>query len=385
MKRTVSMLVVLLLVLAGVTVGAHQWKTAKLREEVTRELALATRRIIERNPPAQNPLHDNGFQCLAGMLDVMPKELAPFEAPPDLAMQELLSGQHPERVDATLRARLQALTPWMKSMRECGHSARLGFNAGLTPWEAPTLRQGQLSRAVVVFFRITNVELQALLADGQPAIALERCSETMALGADLTHLGIQGSALMRIGLRTVVPLCATALAASEPDVKAQVAKQWALLPARLAPPRELVETERLSTAVLGLGWSAGLPNAAPGPEVMGFLNRVKTQRLWANFDQAMRKLADVAATPGPARVDASQAVLKTWSASWVPPGSATVGLDYETFLVGEEENDEVLTLLLALALGDESPRPHVTRGQGFVTFTPTGAEPLISPTTALQN
>jgi hypothetical protein len=385
MKRMVAMLVVLLLVLAGATVGVHQRKTAKLRDDVARDLELATKRVIERNPPAQNPLHENGFQCLAGMLDVLPKDLAPFEAPPDLAMQELLSGQHPERLDASMRARLQALTPWMKSMRECGHSARLGFNAGLTPWDSPTLRHGQLLRALVVFFRFANVELQALLADGQGAAALERCSETLALGADLTHLGIQGSALMRIGLRTVVPLCATALAASEPEVKAQVARQWATLPARLAPAQELVEAERLSTAVLGLGWSAGLPNAAPAPEVMGFLNRVKTQRLWANYDEAMRKLAAVAATPGPARVEASQAVLKTWSASWVPPGYATVGLDYEKFLVGEDENDEVLTLMLALALGDESPRPHVTRGQGFVTFTPTGAEPLIIPTTAIKD
>jgi hypothetical protein len=384
MKRVVWFVVLLTAVLMVAPMGVLHSRNTTLRTQVTQDLEQARKRVVARSPPTTNALHDDGFHCLAGLLDVAPKSFSPFDEKPDARLLALFSGQHPELVDATMRERLLLFSPWVKSLRECSHSARLTFTSGLTPWDSPTLRNGQLSHSMVALFRFTNVEVQALLTDGQVSTALERCTETLQLGTDLTHLGIQGSALLRVGLRTIVPLCATALAASEPEVKAQVAKQWAALPARLATTEELVDDERLASAVLGFGWSAGLPGAKQ-PEVATWNERVGTQLLWRRHDQAMRKLHDVAATPGPARTAASEKVVDSFQGWMVAPQYVASSLQYEPFLVGEEENGEVLSLLLALALGDENPHPHVTRGDGFVTFQPSNADPLVIPTRALKN
>ncbi len=367
--------VLLLAVIAGGG-ATQQYRAGQVRAGLVKDLEAAKTREVTRTPPMLNAVHDNGFQCLGLMLDVAPRDIGEFARKDELA--PMLTGAHPELLEAA-RPRLQTLSPWAKSMRECASSKGLRFVEGVSPWATPpNVRASRLALTTAALFRFTAIELQVLLADGQQSVVLERCSETLALGADLTHLGLQGAALMRMGLRVLAPACGAALATSSADVKAQVAKQWATIPARLARPAQLMEAERLSTELQGFAWTMGVPEATL-PTEPTVLRRWLMQRLWLSWDAAARKLEAVAATPGPERTAAAKALAQTLDAWWVPTEYVGAGVDLERTLVMQEENDAVLTLLLALALNDETPRPQVTWAKDRVTFTPAGADPILIP------
>ncbi len=362
--------VVLVVALLVAAVGVHEVSVGAVADGLVKDLEAGRRRTIERSPPPQSPRHEDGFVCLRSMLGVSPTDLSPFLRK---------AGEPAVELTDEVRARLKALSPWATAMRACASSRHLTFGAGAAPEDREAVTEWlRLIGATRALFEFTRVELQVLIADAQPEVALERCSEAWAFAADLSHLGLMEAMLARAHIRSLAPSCGAALAASPPDVKAQVAKTWATLPARLTSGPELIATERKMMGLLYFGWTKGVPHATPAADPT-FLRKLTLQRQWISWDRAMRKLEAVANTPGPARV-AAAASIDTIHHAWPMSSEFGPDADYEKFLRRNDESNEVLTLMLALALDDASDRPHVTRAQGTVTYTGAQGEPLVIPT-----
>lgn len=382
MRRLTWMPLGLLVVLLGAGLAVHRVSAVRVRDGFRKDLEAAKALVVARSPLPQNPRHENGFECLGSMIDVTPRDLSPFEtARADASLTPFLTGDSPmSALPGEVRGKLDALGPWAQGLRECADSQHLSFVGGLSPWSTESApRWSRLRFTTAALFLITNLEVRTLLAEGKPEPALDRCGLTLAFAADLSHLGPQGALLTRLGLRALAPVCGGAFAQVPPEVKTGLAKDWAALPARLARAQDVVAAERISMGMAAFGWSMDVPLASPVADP-SLLRRLLLQRLWASWDGAMRKLEAVADVPGPARLEAAQAVDDTFHAWWLPADYRDAGANYGQLLASVDENDELLTLLLALALNDTSARPHVTRTDTAVTFTPSSGDPLVIST-----
>lgn len=288
-------------------------QTRTLGNTLLADITAAKQRTIKRDPPPKEPKHDNGFKCLAGMLDVMPPgALVPFSGKNIDALEPFISGAKPvTELPPEVRASMIAFSPWAGSVRDCAQSMALGWVDGIAPWApADNLRAARLAEAMPVLIDFTALELRVLLADLQPEVALERCSTTWALAADQSHLGLAGAKTARLAVKWLAPACTAALKALPAEatpVRATVGKQWLALKQRLALPKEVIEAERIRGSLRNFAWVSdeAIRTQLPGvvmPANSGFMSRIETGRKWRAWDQAMRELAT--GTPsGP--VDAS--------------------------------------------------------------------------------
>jgi hypothetical protein len=281
-------------------------QTATLANALTADLAAARQTSIKRDPPPRAPMHQNGYQCLGSMFDVTAADFGAFGAKNAASLEPFITGASPAgEISLELRSQMLAFSPWASALRECGDSMQLSWVEGLSPWATqPNTRWQRLVDAMPALIEFTALELRVLLADGQPEVALERCSATWALAADQSHLGLAGAANARLSLKRLSPACRDALAAVPPEVKAQVAKQWPPLKKRLASTKALVEAERLATSLQRFAWVSDEAVRAKGavmPAATDFSSRVRAGREWSAWDAAMRTLLTVADSPGPER------------------------------------------------------------------------------------
>lgn len=345
-------LIIAVLLAVGLPLGfflVWDTQTRALGNQLISDLTAAQKQVFTRTPPPGTPLHDNGFKCLGAMLDVTP-ELRPFTPGAAASLDPFITGQKPiSELPPEVRARMLAISPWAASMRGCGESVELSFVEGLSPW-APVNqpRLMKLGDAVPALIEFTALELRLLLADGQPDVALERCSQTWAMVADQSHLGQAGALNARMAVRRLAPACGEALAKVPADVRAQLGKQWAVLPGRLAPAKEVVEAERLAGSLRVFAWVSdeAIRERLPGVVASGpadLMSRERVGRLWRAWDQAMRKLALEA--DGPGRESAAAEV------------AAVVPSHYAGALAAYDETGVVLGLLAGIATGKDQPLP----------------------------
>ena len=376
--RALKAVLLLLVVVIPLSVAVSWRDQAVTRgEALVRDLAAAKARVIPRVPAPKAPLHDNGFKCLAGMLDVTPADLSPFYGRGMDVLNDFVDGTRPvSELSPEVSARLKALSPWATSVRSCGESASLGFVEGLAPGTPPQqLRWDRLTVATPALIEFTALELRVLLADKQPEVALERCAATWATVADQSHLGLLGATFARMAVRRLAPACGAALAAAAPDVRVQAGKQWMPLKNRLATAAEILEFERLNTSLLVFAWVAPEAERAQLPPVTplgstDLKNRLRVLHMWVDWDAAMRKL--VAAGPEE-RASASAAV----DASL---GELKLSAQYAPFLASYEETGLVLDLLTDLASGGEHPLPTgVTKNEKQLEYVNAQGERLVIP------
>lgn len=380
LKLIIGLSIVALLVGAGLS---WQIQTRALGEALVKDLAVAKSRVIERTPRPKAPLHDNGFQCLGEMLDVNPTDFSPFYGKEMDRLKDFIEGTRPiAELPPEVSAQLKALSPWAASLRSCGDSAKLAAVDGLAPGTpSQSARWVRLVDALPALIEFTALELRVLLADGQPEVALERCTATWAMVADQSHLGLLGATFARRSVRRLAPACGAALAAAPPDVRAQVAKQWAPLKNRLASAQEIIDLERLSTSLLLFAWVAPGAERAQLPQVTprgssDLKSRLRVQRLWSAWDPAMRKLAAVADVPGPERVAAAAGVDAAL-------GDLKLSTQYASFLTSYEETSLVLDLLSDLAAEAEKPLPvGVTRNEQQLEYVNAQDQHLVIPLVA---
>lgn len=351
-------------------------QTRTLGNELLAALTAAKPKVIARNPPPRVPLHDNGFKCLGSMLDVTPGDLGPFSSKQRESLNALITGEKPiSELSGEVRASMLALSPWAVSLRDCGDSMQLAWVDGLTPWTKVTHpRWVRLSEATPALIEFTALELRVLNADGQPEVALERCSATWAMVADQSHLGLLGALYARMAVRRLAPACGEALAAVPAEIRTQVAKTWAPLANRLASSREVMEGQRMAVALEAFAWVSdeairqqlGESLSAGSP---GLSSRVRTGRTWRAWDEVMRELVAVADVPGPDRLKKSEAVDEIASAG------------YAKYLTSYEETSLLLGLLADLAAGGSKPLPAgVTKEEKALAFVNAHDQKLLIPT-----
>ena len=238
--RALKVIIGLLIVAipASVFLGWHHQTTRGLAQALVKDLAAAKSRVIARTPPPKAPTHENGFQCEGAMLDVTAADFSPFYGANSDRLKDFIEGTRPvSELPPEVSARLKALSPWAVSLRSCGDSARLAYVDGLGPGTPPqALRWDRFTSATPALIEFTALELRVLLADGQPEVALERCSATWTMVADQSHLGLLGATFARMAVRRLAPACGAALAAVPPEVRVQVSQAVGALeePARHA-------------------------------------------------------------------------------------------------------------------------------------------------------
>lgn len=352
------------LILLGVLAGGgwlllQRRATAALAERLTAQATTLGAFELE-HATSSTPVHDNGLRCLKLMLDVtQPTQGAAFSSGTLLAVAR---GEQPvAALGDEERAQVEAMSPWVAAVRECASSARLQFVEGLRPDEPRSRTKERLALVAPRLFAFSAVELRLVLEEKKPALAVERCTQTLALAADLSVLGVEGVQVMHDGVRVLAPPCAEALRQTSPDERAQAAKLWAQLPARVVSAKTLVDLERLSTGRRVFGAVLGLE--PPAEKVMPGEQFLRGRDAVA-FDEAMRALGDVVEQAEGRKTAAARAAA-------VVPGFAP-----ERWLSQRDEASELLTLLLAMALNDTSARPHVTRDGDVVTFTPSEGAPI---------
>ena len=368
-----------LILLAGVLVLAVPFglylvwdaHTRALGNALVSDFGAVKHRVIKRDPVPQAALHDNGYQCLGSMLDVTTADFEPFSGK---TLDEFITGEKPiSELSPAVRERMQVFSPWAASLRSCGSSVQLTWVDGLSPWaDDAHPRSTRLTQAVPALITFTALELRVLLADGQPEVALERCTATWALAADQSHLSLLGGLYARLAVRRLAPACGQALAAVPPEVRTQLARQWSALRNRLAPVKEVVEADRLGTAVRTFAWVSSeairsqLPATSPG---VTFAAKIQSGRTWREWDEAMRQLSAVVETPSAERQKAAARV------------DALVDLQFEKFLTSYEETFVLLDLLADLAAGGAKPLPpSVSRTEQGLEFVSAQGPRLIIPT-----
>ena len=313
MKRVALVLLVLALGAAGVFRATAQ----RLDTEHRARLSAQQTTPVTRSPPLRSALHDNGWRCLDAMLKVSPRDFGVFSPAKEAELTPFLTGAQP--LPDALQEQLGTLTSWMNGLRDCGNSAALVANSDLFIWGgASDARRLQLRPAIESLGLHAAVELRLLTGRGDVEPALEKCSQTLALGADLTHLGVEGNALAVPLVARLVPVCLATLAKAVPATRTVVSTQWAAVPTRVATAEQVTSFERARRA----------------------------QEQFATQPVTLSSVLD----------------WRSWDAGFAASAEVTEAL------ASRDATSELLTFALSRALNDTSARPHVKRDGAQVTW-----------------
>lgn len=279
MRRALSVLVAVFIVVAAAFIVTPRVEAQRLGRQLLADVTVLRTREMPRATPVREPIHDNGFLCLAGMLKVTPRDLAPFDVPGDFTPTESTPKQ------------LNAVAAWADNLRACGESRWLRFALGAAPWDDGA----ELVRVALALSRITALQVRDDLAKGRAVEASLRCQATYAAAFDWTRLGPHG-VVGALGLsRQLLPACADALRGLPAEVRVDASQTWGALLPRVVTLRELLETTRVAASVRnfgGLSGVEGLPPPVPRVPAASALERFEERRLWPKWDAAFRHLVD---------------------------------------------------------------------------------------------
>lgn len=290
------------LVLSGVGfVVLPLLEARQLGAQLVKDVATLRARAVQRTPPVQLPIHDNGFQCLAGILKVTPRDLAPFDSlDPSSPLAPWLRGEQPvSALPEDLKKKLRGLDGWADNVRACGASRELRYVPGAEPWD----RSDPLLHVGVALSQLTVVQVRDALEAGRPVDAALRCEATLGVAFDLTYLNTAGVVAALGVARQLLPVCAAALNALPPEARAEASNTWATLLSRVVSIHDLLDTLRVTDAVHSFGPLVeleGLPPATPPVFEDSMPRALRERRLWPRWDKAFRALvaAPDAATRG---------------------------------------------------------------------------------------
>lgn len=320
-RALVALVVVIALVVTGFVVVPYVRSRALARQLEADVTALRARAVVH-TPPVLQPIHDNGFQCFAGMLKVTPRDLSPFDKPGALDA-------------AALQKELKALEPWADNLRACGESRELRFVAGAEPWSLSP----DLLRLATALGRVTALQTRVDVEAGRAVEASLRCHATLNAAFDWTYLGLVGVQGARSLAREVAPACAAALDALPPQLRADAAQTWVTLLPRVVSLQDLLKTERATRALRVFGPFTQLHDLPPSTRPSSALQDLADRRLWSSWDAAFQALLDA---PDAATRSAAAERLCAHSTSWAPDA-----LCVNEGLV-ERSLQDVTTLSLAL-------------------------------------
>ncbi len=283
MRRTVLILALLLLAAALYVVFAMRSASAVERRLEEDKTALRAR-TITRALPVSEPVHDNGFACLEGLLKVTPADLTPFGG---AELLPWVRGDKPmTELPEAAGERLRMMAQWADSLRACGASRDLRFTETLTPW-SPRSNQ---TAALTALTHLTALETWRDYAQAKPADAAARCEVTLNVLLDQTHFGVsRAREALALSTDVLLPVCARVWSDVPSAARSLMAPRWVFTP-RVAPWEEALRTELVAQ-------SATLFAAPEG----SWLKRFEVQRAHAKWDERARAFVSTSGTPELAR------------------------------------------------------------------------------------
>lgn len=380
-RRVVFIVVGLVVLIAAAFVGLPYLQARSLGAQLATDVAAIRQTRWPRNPPVPNPKHDNGYQCFAALLKVMPKDISPFDAKGDTTAPNLgawVRTEDPEPIRTMppeLDARAQELSKWFDELRECGNSRHLQYVDTFEPWEL----QPRFAEAMMALTRFTSLEVRKLVANGLAEEAFNRCSSTLAFTLDQSHQGLLGSMAASSTLRILAPRCIEAWGALPAPLRPLSAPGWVTLATRFASAKEVLATERISSSIYffePMAPHAGVPHvdevALLGESTV--LSRWLSLRLWSPWDARMRALAEVGDSPKE-RAEKSGAI-DALGTTWLGPVAAAGGANYEKFGARIDQARTILTTLQWISAGAKGEPPAgMTRVDGAVEYKDADGKP----------
>lgn len=369
------------LMVAGLLLSWHLQERA-LGEALVADITATMARPIERSAKPESFKHENGYACFAGMVDVTPKDLSPFEMKDSEVLKEVMdAGVMPE----ALLPKVTSLEPWAESMRACGDSEQLKFVDGVTPFASfGDAKSERGNQALLALSRLTRLQARMLARDEQWQTIAERCAGTLEVALDRSHVNLIGAMIAASAVKQLSPQCGVALQRASAEARPALAKRFGALPSRLVSSREVVEVERQTLGLMMYGWrlSSEVRATLPSGEQLvaeEWWPRFMSARLWSRWDRSMRQLSVAAEQGEAARLDASRAhdrVMEVW---WAP-AELSGQPDYEKFFVRLDETALLLRALSELAAAREvTLSPKLARTAEGVEFTDFKGEKLLIP------
>ena len=373
-RRVVFIVVGLVVLIAAAFLIIPYVQARSLGAQLATDVAAIRQTKWPRNPPVPSPKHDNGYQCFAAMLKVMPRDISPFDLKTDPTAPSLgawVRVEDPEPIATMppeLDERAQALSKWFDELRECGNSRHLQYTAALEPWDLPP----RYAEAMMALTRFTSLEVRKLVANGLPEEAFNRCSSTLAFTIDQSHQGLLGAMAAATTLRILAPRCIEAWGALPAALRPLSAPGWVTLATRFASAKEVFATERICSSIYffePLAPHVGVPHV-PEVALLGdstVISRWMSLRIWSAWDTRMRALSEAGDSPKE-RAEKSAAI-DALGTSWLGPIAAGGGADYEKFGARIDQSRTILTTLQWISTGAKGePPPGMTRVDGAVEF-----------------
>lgn len=367
-RRVVFIVVGLVVVVAAAFLIIPYVQARSLGAQLATDVAAIRQTKWPRNPPVPNPKHDNGYQCFASVLKVMPKDISPFDVKTDTAAPGLGAwlrtddAEPIETMPKELGERAQALSGWFDELRDCGNSRHLQYVDAIEPWKlAP-----RYVEAVMALSRFTSLEVRRLVSTGKAEEGFNRCNSTLAFTIDQSHQGLLGAVAASTSIRMLAPRCVEAWGAMPAAVRSAAASGWVTLATRLASTKEVLATERLCSAIYifePLAPHEGVPHVS-GPDSTTRIERWWLLRGWSPWDSRLRALAEVGDSPKE-RAERS-ASLDDYATSWAPNAGTA---NYEKFGQRIDQGRTILSTLQWIGSGAKGEPPvGMTRVEGAVEF-----------------
>ena len=378
-RRVLLAIGVLSLALISGTLVTWHLQTRALGEALMADIEALLARTITREPKPSAPKHDNGYACVARVLEVTPKDLSPFTVRNTDVFHGLMDGGV---LSDEVQEQMTRLEPWAESLRSCGDSAGLQFVPGETPFAPWT--DTRSTQGLLALQRLTRLELRSLATEGQWELSVERCAATLEVALDQSHLNLIGAMVAGSTVRQLTPPCAEALEHLDSAQRASRAPRFAALPARLAANHEFIETERLMMSLETHRWLLSdeqqlrAPTSNNAFDLENPASRFVLARSWRSWDRALRRLGETADVPGAARLEASLRLDGVFDFPWLP-AALSGAPSYEKFFLRNEDTATLLQVLATLAAGDSTWPAQVARTGDGLEFTDSKGEKLSIP------
>lgn len=341
----------------------------------------------------------NELDCLGHHADVAPdtSRAVPWTHPVVLGVRE---GSLPvAELPPEMREVLDARTPWLDSLTACAALDTVAPTAGLGPIPEPNHpRRQALPRLQESVMSLLPLRLRARLADGRVDEAALACTAGLQLGLDVYRLeGLEGLLGALATTRALVPACAAAADAASPGGRARFLAAVERLRGELPPFSRDMQLERVQLSLRLFGaWlpadlDARLPAAAraitasarAATTERGLVPTTALRLSWRRFDAAMRRCAEAADLPEPARTAALVAAMKGFESPTLHRflTAEPADLRYQLYAQEADQLRVMLELLAVAARLHDAPLAPVPSGytrvdtpDGLVTLTPTRPE-----------
>lgn len=306
-----------LLVLLGVVpfaaVAFIELRNRGLAERLIEDVhaaSLMRLREVHRGPVLEGETFET---CLAAFIDDAPDAGTFAYGLMDAGTQirDLRDGvMPPGAVSADILADEKRLMPWAENVADCTRAPGHGDVPGLSPfasWKHPRNVRAQSARLTAP--RVLLVSARLDVAQGDPASALRKCSDVLALARDaVAEVGLVGAMLAQVTTRMAMSPCGAAIDAADDASRAAFLSELRALRRTLPAFRDVLVLERLEMQLMvfgGLLWDGERQRLTENARALandqrgegGALRTLELWLYWSSYVERMDKLIAASSPP----------------------------------------------------------------------------------------